>query len=101
MLIVLIFDNVIKGQKLKIGGKLSRMVKENHKELEAILGTEKEETERQLPKYAYLRLNKLYKEEDLSSDDSSDDSDSSGSSSSSADSVEKDKLLDPIDRVKK
>jgi hypothetical protein len=28
---------------LKIGGKLSRMVKDNKKELEAILGTEKDE----------------------------------------------------------
>jgi len=29
MLIVLIYDHVVMGQKLKIGGKLARMVKDN------------------------------------------------------------------------
>lgn len=63
------------------------MVKDNKKELEAILGTEKDENqEKQLPKYAYLRMNKLkHQEEDDSSDDSSSDSSSSSSSSSSSD----------------
>ena len=33
MLIVLIYYYIIKGQKLKIGGKLSRMVKDNKEKL--------------------------------------------------------------------
>lgn len=43
MLIVLIFEHIIKGEKLKIGGKLSRMVKDNKEELTKILGTEEQE----------------------------------------------------------
>ena len=62
MLIVLIYEAVIKGEKLKIGGKLSRMVKDNKEELVKLLGTEKEgDKERGLPKYGYLRLNKMLK----------------------------------------
>ena len=40
MLIVLIYEHIIKGEKLQIGGKLSRMVKDNKEKLQAILGTE-------------------------------------------------------------
>lgn len=59
MLIVLIYDFICANNKLKIGGKLSRMVKDNHDKLRAILGEGEKQEERQLPKYAYLRLNKL------------------------------------------
>lgn len=38
MLIVLIYDHVVMGQKLKIGGKLARMVKDNKDALQALLG---------------------------------------------------------------
>lgn len=37
MLIVLIYEAIIKGEKLKIGGKLSRMVKENKEQLTTLL----------------------------------------------------------------
>ena len=63
MLIVLIFEAVIKGEKLKIGGKLSRMVKDNKDQLTSILGRDEslspENKERELPKFGYLRLNLL------------------------------------------
>jgi 16S rRNA C967 or C1407 C5-methylase (RsmB/RsmF family) len=69
MLIVLIYEHIIKGEKLKIGGKLSRMVKDNKDALQALLGTEEiEEKTRSLPKYGYLRLNLLQKKEDEGSD---------------------------------
>ena len=75
MLIVLIYDHVVMGQKLKIGGKLARMVKDNKDALQALLGPPEtigenaESGGRQLPKYAYLRLNKHFKVEAESSDD--------------------------------
>ena len=59
MLIVLIHEAAIKHEKIKIGGKLARMVKDNLEPLRAILkATEKptdEDRVKQLPKYAYLR----------------------------------------------
>jgi hypothetical protein len=65
MLIVLIFEAIIKGEKLKIGGKLSRMVKDNKEELTKILGRDEslspENKIKALPKYGYLRLNALRK----------------------------------------
>jgi len=74
MLIVLIFEHIIKGEKLKIGGKLSRMVKDNKEELTKILGTEASDVKtRSLPKYGYLRLNQLLKKPEES--DSNSDSD--------------------------
>lgn len=63
MLIVLIFEAVIKGEKLKIGGKLSRMVKDNKEELTKILGLDEslspENKMKALPKFGYLRFNAL------------------------------------------
>mmetsp|Transcript_1972 Transcript_1972/g.2936 ORF Transcript_1972/g.2936 Transcript_1972/m.2936 type:complete len:130 (+) Transcript_1972:75-464(+) len=61
MLVVLIFEHAIMHEKLKIGGMLARMVKDNVQPLRALLKAnnppEKEEQKRVLPKYAYLRLN--------------------------------------------
>ena len=66
MLIVLIFEAVIKGEKLKIGGKLSRMVKDNKEKLTSLLGKDEslspENKTKTLPKYGYLRLNQLKSE---------------------------------------
>ena len=62
MLIVLIHDFICQNNKLKIGGMLSRMVKDNEAALRVILGNgETNETDKlaHLPKYAYLRLNKI------------------------------------------
>ena len=63
LLLVLVFDHIVQGNKLKIGGKLSRMVKDNVEPLRALLGQHKQEegSQRELPKYAYLRLNQLKK----------------------------------------
>ena len=63
---MLIYDHIIKGEKLKIGGMLSRMVKDNREQLSKILEKVKEKNEdinasanKGLPKYGYLRLNKF------------------------------------------
>ena len=77
MLIVLIHDFIIQGNKLMIGGKLSRMVKDNQDKLRALLGSAKEEDKTaHLPKYAYLRLNSLISKEEhkkyLNADEDSD-----------------------------
>ena len=78
MLIVLIYEGIIAGQKLKIGGKLSRMVKDNREVLTKMLGTENDPENSEntrnkptLPKYAYLRLNKNHKKKQK--DDSDDE----------------------------
>ena len=63
MLLVLIHDYICQNNKLKIGGKLSRMVKDNEAALRAILGKGEEKNEKQLPKFAYLRVNRILKEE--------------------------------------
>lgn len=48
-----------------IGGKLSRMVKDNQEKLRAILGSAKEEDKTaHLPKFAYLRINNLISKSD-------------------------------------
>jgi hypothetical protein len=80
MLIVLIYEGIIAGQKLKIGGKLSRMVKDNKEVLTKILGTENDpendantRNKPALPKYAYLRYNKNFKKENEDSDSVEDD----------------------------
>jgi hypothetical protein len=73
MLIVLIFEAVIKGEKLKIGGKLSRMVKDNKEQLTKILGLDEslapENKARELPKYGYLRMNALKQKVDGEEED--------------------------------
>ena len=63
---MLIYEHIIGGWKLKIGGMLSRMVKDKHDELSKILEKVKEKNDdinssdnRGLPKYGYLRLNKF------------------------------------------
>ena len=43
LLIVLVYDHIIRGEKLKIGGLLSRMVKDNRTELSALLEKVKEQ----------------------------------------------------------
>jgi len=63
LFIVLVYDFIMANNKLKIGGKLSRMVKDNEVELRAILGSIKEDKMAHLPKFAYLRLNKLRTQE--------------------------------------
>ena len=63
-------DFIIAGNKLKIGGRLSRMVKEKELELKKVLKVkegEGDEREKErmgyLPKYAYLRINAISKRE--------------------------------------
>jgi hypothetical protein len=77
MLIVLIFEAIIKGEKLKIGGKLSRMVKDNKEELTQILGRDEslspENKIKALPKYGYLRLNALRKKANDDEDENSEE----------------------------
>jgi len=87
MLIVLIHDFICQNNKLKIGGKLSRMVKDNEAALRVILGAgdEKKDTSH-LPKYAYLRVNKILKvQEEKAEKKQKDGSDDSSSSVSSED----------------
>ena len=79
MLIVLVHDFIISNNKLKIGGKLSRMVKDNEEKLRVLLKSKKEDGDKDrlahLPKYAYLRLNKIFKEEKSGDEEMSEDSD--------------------------
>jgi len=46
MLMVLIHEGAIMNEKIKIGGKLSTMVKQNKTELQAILGCNSSEKEK-------------------------------------------------------
>jgi len=55
MLMVLIHEGAIKNEKLKIGGKLSSLVKTHKEELQHLLGKE-EETKPE--EWVYVRLNK-------------------------------------------
>jgi len=77
MLIVLVHDFIIENNKLKIGGMLSRMVKDNEAKLRLLLKSNKDDAVRDklahLPKYAYLRMNALYKKEDAEGSDSSEE----------------------------
>lgn len=59
LLIVLVHDYIIQNNKLKIGGKLSRMVKDNEEELRKLLKSDKNDHDKtkDLPKFAYLRIN--------------------------------------------
>ena len=71
MLIVLIHEAIIKGEKIKIGGKLSRMVKDNKDQLTEVLKSsivpadQKNGTKKGLPKYGYLRVNKIGADSDI------------------------------------
>ena len=42
LLLVLVYDHIVRGEKLKIGGMLSRMVKDNATELSKLLAKVKE-----------------------------------------------------------
>lgn len=53
MLMVLIHEGAIKNEKLKIGGKLSSMVKRHKEELQQLLGREEEQKSQ-----VYVRLNR-------------------------------------------
>jgi hypothetical protein len=61
MLMVLIYEGVIKGNRIKVGGKLSKMVKHKTTELNALLNKQKnnattEQNDKQ-SSILYLRLN--------------------------------------------
>lgn len=74
LLLVLVFDFICQNNKLKIGGKLSRMVKDNETQLRQLLKEEKGTTDnRHLPKYAYLRWNQKFVAEANSSDSDDDE----------------------------
>lgn len=70
MLIVLIHEAIIKQEKIKIGGKLSRMVKDNKEKLtevlkSSIVAADTKGGKKGLPKYGYLRQNMIGNDDDI------------------------------------